>query len=78
MFDPLTDLLWLNARRLIEVAVAAEFVENSSAFGGEWLLDGMRRVVRNGYVSERKILTGIGAVAVPKPRGICRRMCSAA
>ena len=69
--DPLTDLLRRNARRLVEVAVSAEFEEYLSAFSEERLPDGRRRVVRNGYLPERQILTGIGAVevAVPKARG---------
>ncbi|MYA36257.1 MAG: IS256 family transposase [Gammaproteobacteria bacterium] len=70
--DPLTDLLRLNARRLIEVAVAAEFEEYLSAFGEERLPDGRRRVVRNGSHPERKILTGIGAVEVKAPKARSR------
>ena len=58
--DPLTDLLRRNARRLVEVAVAAEFEVYLSAFSEEWLPDGRRRVVRNGYLPAREILTGIG------------------
>ena len=69
--DPLTDLLRRNARRLVEVAVAAEFEVYLSAFSEERLPDGRRRVVRNGYLPAREILTGIGGgeVSVPKARG---------
>ena len=69
--DPLTGLLRNNARRLVALAVAAEFEEYLSAFSEERLPDGRHRVVRNGYLPEREILTGIGAVevAVPKARG---------
>jgi len=69
--EPLTDLLRVNARRLIEIAVAAEFEEYLSAFEGDRLPDGRLRVVRNGSHPERRILTGIGAVevSVPKARG---------
>ena len=70
--DPLTDLLRLNARRLIEVAVAAEFEEYLSAFSEERLPDGRRRVVRNGSHPERKILTGIGALEVKVPKARSR------
>jgi len=68
--DPLTDLLRVNARRLIGVAVAAEFEECLSAFEGGRLPDDRLRVVRNGSHPQRKILTGIGVVevAVPKAR----------
>ena len=69
--DPLTELLRVGARRLIESAVSAEFEEYLGAFEGQRLADGRRRVVRNGHLPERRILTGIGAVdvRVPKARG---------
>ena len=69
--DPLTELLRSGARRLVEAAVRAEFEEHLSAFGHEKLPDGRQRVVRNGRLPERKILTGLGEVnvRVPKARG---------
>ena len=70
--DPLTDLLRSGARRLIEVAVATEFEEYLSAFAHEQLPDGRRRVVRNGHLPERQILTGIGAVDVRVPKARSR------
>ena len=45
------------ARRLIEAAVTAEFEEFLGAFEAEKLADGRRRVVRNGHLPERRILT---------------------
>ena len=59
-----------SAQRLIEAAVSAEFEEFLSAFEEEKSSDGRRRVVRNGHLAERQILTGIGAVEarVPKAR----------
>ena len=65
--DPLTVLLRSGARRLIEAAVAAEFEEYRSAFVQEKLPDGRQRVVRNGHLPERKILTGVGEVDVRVP-----------
>ena len=65
--DPLTDLLRTGARRLIEAAVSAEFEEYLSAFVQEKLPDGRQRVVRNGHLPERKILTGLGEVGVRVP-----------
>ena len=62
--DPLTELLRSGARRLIEVAVSSEFEEYLSAFVQEQLPDGRQRVVRNGHLPERKILTGLGEVDV--------------
>ena len=66
--DPLTQVLRLGAMRLLAEAVEAEV----EAFVAEHadLLDeaGRRRVVRHGYLPEREVQTGIGAVAVRRPR----------
>ena len=62
--DPLTELLRSGARRLIEAAVSAEFEEYLSGFVQEQLPDGRQRVVRNGHLPERKILSGVGEVDV--------------
>ena len=70
--DPLADLLRAGARRLIEAAVSAEFGEYLSAFEEEKLPDGRRRMVRNGHLPERRILTGIGAVDVRVPKARSR------
>ena len=66
--DPLTDVLRAGARRLIEAAVSAEFEEYLSALVQEKLPDGRQRVARNGYLPERKILTGLGEVDVRVPK----------
>ena len=55
-------------RRLIEAAVAAEFEEFLTGFAEERLPDGRQRVVRNGHLPRREILTGIGAVEVKVPK----------
>ena len=63
--DPLTELVRSGARRLlIKAAVRAEFKEHLSSFGHEKLADGRQRVVRNGRLPERKLLTGLGEVDV--------------
>ncbi len=66
--DALTEVLRSGARRLLADAVEAEV----SAFIGEHadLVDeaGRRRVVRHGYLPEREVQTGIGAIAVRRPR----------
>ena len=66
--DPLTEVLRTGARKLLSQAVEAEvagFLETHAA-----LVDdaGHRRVVRNGYLPERTIQTGIGSVRVRQPR----------
>ncbi len=66
--DPLTDLLRQGARQLIEQAVQAELetlLERVADLKDE---QGRQRVVRNGYLPERQIQTGIGAVTVKVPR----------
>ena len=72
VYDPLTELLRSGARRLIEAAVSAEFEEHLSAFVHEKLPDGRQRVVRNGHLPERKILTGLGEVDVRVPKARSR------
>ena len=66
--DPLTEVLQAGARELLAQAVEAEV----SVFLGSHaaLVDaaGRRRVVRNGYLPERFIQTGIGPVSVRQPR----------
>ena len=52
--------------------MSAEFGEYLSAFEEEKLPDGRRRMVRNGHLPERQILTGIGAVDVRVPKGAQR------
>ena len=66
--DPLTEVLRAGARRLLAEAVEAEV----SAFIAEHadLVDGSghRRIVRHGYLPEREVQTGIGPIAVRRPR----------
>ena len=68
----MTELLRTGARRLIEAAVTAEFEEYLSGFVQEKLPDGRQRVVRNGHLPERKILTGLGEVDVRVPKSRSR------
>ena len=66
--DPLTDVLRTGARQLLSQAVEAEVASFLDAHAE--LVDdaGHRRVVRNGYLPERAIQTGIGPVSVRQPR----------
>lgn len=66
--DTLSDLLGRGARKLILEAVQVEmetFIESTQALK---LADGRQAVVRNGYLPERELLTGLGAVQVPQSR----------
>src|SRR5689334_18676457 len=66
--DPLTAVLRDGARRLLAQAVEAEVAAFLAQYADEVTADGHRRVVRNGYLPEREIQTGIGPVPVRQPR----------
>ena len=66
--DPLTDILRAGARRLLGQAIEAEVEEHIAAHADLSDAQGRRRVVRHGYLPEREIQTGIGAVRVKAPR----------
>ena len=65
--DALTDVLRSGARRLLAEAIEAEVEEYLTQYQ-EVDEQGRRRVVRNGYLPEREIQTGLGGVAVKVPR----------
>ncbi|KMP12006.1 transposase [Candidatus Nitromaritima sp. SCGC AAA799-C22] len=66
--DLLTGLLRAGARELITQAVQAELTEFLSRY--EEVTDdlGRRQVVRNGYLPEREIMTGLGPVDIQVPK----------
>lgn len=66
--DPLTDLLRTGAKDLIKQAVEAELANMLSEYKDYKLSDGRQAVVRNGYLPERTIQTGIGDVEVQLPK----------
>ena len=66
--DPLTELLRRGAKRLIEQAVEAELAELLASYAGQTDATGRAAVVRNGYLPEREIVTGIGPVSVKVPK----------
>jgi len=66
--DPLTDLLQSGARQLIMQAVEAEVEELLNQYSAQRTEDGKAGVVRNGYLPERKLQTGIGPVTVKIPK----------
>ena len=66
--DPLTELLRKGAQKLIQQAVEAELEELLVRYAEERDERGRRAVVRNGYLPERTILTGIGPVRVKIPK----------
>lgn len=66
--DPLTKLLRSGAQRLIQQAVEAELAELLSQYAGQTDCGGRAAVVRNGYLPEREVLTGVGPVPVRVPK----------
>jgi transposase-like protein len=66
--DPLTELLRSGARQLIAEAVEAELHEFLSQYEELQNQHGNRLVIRNGYLPEREILTGIVTVSVRVPK----------
>jgi len=66
--DPLHALLRAGARELIAKAVEAELESFLEGVAGQRLEDGRQAVVRNGYLPERRVQTGIGAVGVRVPK----------
>jgi transposase-like protein len=71
--DVLTELLRRGAAQLLAQAIQAEvaaYLDAHSALRDE---DGRQQVVRNGYLPQRTILTGVGPVEVKQPRVQDRR-----
>jgi len=66
--DSLTDFLRQSAQTMLHIAIEAEVEEFTKSYCQEKLPDGRNRIVRNGYLPERGIQTGIGLVEVKVPR----------
>jgi len=66
--DPITDILRSGARKLLAEALEAEIETFLSQYKDLKDDHNHQRVVRNGYLPERDIQTGIGPVSVKVPR----------
>ena len=66
--DPLTELLRAGAQQLIRQAVEAELQELLVQHSERRTEDGKAGVVRNGYLPERELQTGVGPVTVRIPK----------
>ncbi|MBB3189834.1 IS256 family transposase [Halomonas cerina] len=66
--DPLHELLRQGARDLIAKAVEAELATFLAQYADTNMEDGRQAVVRNGYLPERTVQTGIGDVTVKVPK----------
>ena len=66
--DPLSSLLRAGARALLHEAVEAELATYLAGHAGECDAAGRRCIVRNGYLPERTLLTGLGEVPIRVPK----------
>lgn len=66
--DRLTEILRNGARALLAQAVDAEVADFLGKHADLKTADGYQHVVRHGRLPERKVMTGIGLVAVRQPR----------
>ncbi len=66
--DTLTELLRAGARALLAKAVQAELAEFLLQYQATCDVRGRQCVVRNGYLPERQLLTGLGEVSVRVPK----------
>ena len=66
--DPVTELLRAGAQQLIQQAVEAELAELLSQHGDRRTETGNAGVVRNGYLPERQLQTGLGPVTIQIPK----------
>ena len=66
--DPITDILRQGARRLLATALEAEINLFLNEYKEITDTKGYQRVVRNGYLPEREVQTGLGQVPVRMPR----------
>lgn len=71
--DVLSDVLKRGAQRLLAEALEAEVDEHLQRLAQARDKHGRRAVVRNGYLPERDIQTGLGAIRVRQPRVQDRR-----
>ena len=66
--DTLSVFIKEQAQKMLRVAIEAEVRDFVSQHADLLAQDGTRRIVRNGYLPERKVQTGIGAIKVKIPR----------
>ena len=66
--DPITEVLRTGARKLLAEALEVEIEDYISQYKDLRDNQNRRTVVRNGYLPEREIQTGIGNISVKVPR----------
>jgi putative transposase len=68
----LEKLLSEGARKLLQAAIENEVVEYLESRREHCTETGQRAIVRNGYHTERELVSGIGPLKMPQPRVRCR------
>ncbi len=58
--DPLQEILREGARKMLAAAIESEVASFIERYGGIKTDEGQKAVVRNGYLPERTIQTGLG------------------
>jgi putative transposase len=66
--DPFTAVLRQGAQRLLAQAIEVEVAMLLARYADRHASEGRQAIVRNGYLPEREVQTGIGAVRVKVPR----------
>jgi putative transposase len=66
--DAITEIIHHGARRLLAAAFEAEVESHLAAYRDVRDAQGRQAVVRNGFLPEREVMTGVGPVAVQQPR----------
>lgn len=64
----LDELIRRGARQVIQQAIEAELAQLLEQYANVKTLTGQQTVVRNGYLPEREVLTGVGPVTVKVPK----------
>ena len=72
--DVITDILRQGAQKMLTAAIQAEVDGYISEHAGLLDKDGHRLVVRNGYLPERMLQSGVGPVTIRQPRIDDRRV----
>jgi len=66
--DSLSEFIRVSAQKMLRVAIEEEAKEFIKSYEDKLLDNGLKQVVRNGYLPERDIQTGIGNIEIKVPR----------
>jgi transposase-like protein len=66
--DALSDFLRSSAQKMLQLAIEEEVQNFITSYQDKLLTNGNKQIVRNGYLPERNIQTGIGEMTVKVPR----------